>query len=83
MHIWQLQEAKAKLSELDKFAESEGPQSITVHGQPVAVVISQATFEKLTGTSHSLIEFMQNSPLYGLDEIEFQRDQSLTREALL
>ena len=83
MHIWQLQEAKAKLSELVKFAESEGPQSITVHGQPVAVVISQATFEKLTGTSYSLIEFMQDSPLYGLDEIEFKRDQSLTRETLL
>jgi prevent-host-death family protein len=43
MHVWQMQEAKARLSELVKLAESEGPQDITVHGKSVAVVVSRAT----------------------------------------
>ena len=40
MSSWQLQEAKARLSELVKSAEHEGPQEITVHGRPAAVVLS-------------------------------------------
>lgn len=32
MHAWQMQEAKARLSEVVKCAESEGPQNITLHG---------------------------------------------------
>lgn len=38
---WPLQEAKAKFSELVRLAQSEGPQTVTVHGQP-AVVVSAA-----------------------------------------
>ena len=41
MHAWQMQEAKARLSEVVKCAEREGPQNITVHGQSVAVVVSR------------------------------------------
>ena len=40
MRTWQLQDAKAHLSELVKKAEKEGPQGITVHGHATAVVIS-------------------------------------------
>lgn len=80
MHTWQMQEAKARLSEVVKLAESEGPQNITLHGQSVAVVVSRSTFERLSGNEHSFIEFMRQSPLYGLEEIEFERDKSLTRE---
>ncbi len=36
--IWPLQEAKNRLSELIQRAETEGPQTITRHGTPVAVV---------------------------------------------
>jgi hypothetical protein len=32
MKAWQMQEAKARLSEVVKSAESEGPQNITLHG---------------------------------------------------
>ncbi|MDR3360262.1 MAG: type II toxin-antitoxin system prevent-host-death family antitoxin, partial [Bifidobacteriaceae bacterium] len=38
---WQLQEAKSKLSQLVREAEN-GPQTITHHGRPSAVVISIA-----------------------------------------
>lgn len=83
MHTWQMQEAKAHLSELVKLAESEGPQDITLHGRTVAVVLSRTAFERLSGNDKSLVTFMRQSPLYGLDELEFERDPSLTREVAL
>jgi prevent-host-death family protein len=83
MHSWQMQEAKARLSELVKLSESEGPQAITLHGRAVAVVLSRSAFEQLSGSGKSLLELMQSSPLYGLAEIEFERDRSDTREVAL
>lgn len=83
MRTWQMQEAKARLSELMKLAESEGPQDITLHGRSVAVVLSRSTFENLSGSKQSLVEFMRQSPLYGLEDVEFVRDPSTTREVEL
>jgi prevent-host-death family protein len=80
MHTWQMQEAKARMSELVKRAQTQ-PQDITLHGKSVAVVISRETFDRLSHTQSSLVDFMRRSPLYGADEVEFERDQSLTREA--
>ncbi len=80
MHSWQIQEAKAKLSEVIKCAESEGPQGITLHGQPVAVVMTRSLYDQLTGNERSFVEFMQQSPLLGLEDISLERDHSLTRE---
>jgi antitoxin Phd len=79
--VWQLQEAKAQLSELVKAAARDGPQAITVRGEPAAVVLSRADYEKLRGQrkTQNLPDFLLNSPLAGLD-IDFERDQSLTRE---
>jgi prevent-host-death family protein len=83
MHSWQMQEAKARLSELVKRAESEGPQDITLHGKSVAVVLSRTAFESLSCSKQSLVEFMRKSPLYGLDDIEFERDRGTTRPVAL
>ncbi len=80
MRHWQIQEAKARLSELIKDAEHEGPQEITLHGRPVAVVLSREDYERLTGTGESLATFMRRSPLHGLEELELERDRSPTRE---
>lgn len=80
MHSWQIQEAKAKLSEVIKCAESEGPQGITLHGQPVAVVMTRVLFDQLTGNEHSFVDFMRQSPLYGVEDISLERDHSLNRE---
>ena len=80
MRTWQMQEAKARMSELVKRAQTQ-PQDITLHGKSVAVVISRETFDRLSHTQSSLVDFMRRSPLYGADEVEFERDQSLTREA--
>lgn len=80
MQAWQMQEAKARLSEVVKGAEREGPQEITLHGKPVAVVLSHADYDRLTGMRESLVDFMRRSPLYDEENLEFTRDQSLTRE---
>jgi len=81
MQTWQMQDAKARLSEVVKLAETEGPQDITLHGRSVAVVMSRAAFERLSGQHASVVDFMQASPLAGLDDaLVFKRDTSLTRE---
>ena len=77
MKSWQFQQAKARFSELVKSAQYEGPQEITQHGKPVAVVLSQESFDRLSHAGESLVEFMQRSPLYGDEEIEFERNKGL------
>ena len=84
MQTWQMQEAKARLSELVKRAELDGPQDITLYGRSVAVVVSRAAFELMSGQAASLVDFMQASPLAGLDDaLVFERDTSLTRDVAL
>lgn len=68
------------MSELVRQAEHAGPQVITWHGRDVAVVLSKAEYERLTGSGQSLVAFMRNSPLFGADVIEFTRDASLPRD---
>jgi prevent-host-death family protein len=80
MGTWQMQEAKARLSEVVKMAQSEGPQKITMHGQSVAVVISQSMYQRLTNNQLTLTEFLTNSPFFGMEELILEREQSLTRE---
>lgn len=76
MRAWKLHQARARLSELVKLAESEGPQGITVRGRSVAIVVSRATFERLSGGGQSLVEFLRQSPLYGCEELDFERERS-------
>lgn len=83
MRSWQIQEAKAHLSELVRDTEQSGPQSITWHGREVAVVLSRTDYERLTGADRSLVEFMQRSPLFGAEDIDLSRDTSATREVPL
>ena len=79
---WQMQEAKAKLSELIQKACKEGPQEISVRGKIKAVMISREQYKYLTSPKSSFIKFLQNSPLFGLD-IPMERDKSLCREIKL
>jgi len=61
MQKWQLQEAKAKLSELVK-QTTLAPQSITLRGEPVAVVISIAKYKQLTKPKKSLFDMFRSAP---------------------
>lgn len=80
MQTWQIQEAKARLSAVLRGAEMDGPQEITNHGRSVAVLLSRADYDRLTGTRQSLVDFMRCSPLYGEEDLVIERDRSLTRE---
>jgi prevent-host-death family protein len=78
MHVWQLQEAKAKLTQLINDTKNS-PQIISRHGVNEAIVINIEKYHELCGEKESIVSFFRKSPLYGLD-IEFERDKSLPRE---
>ncbi|MCD6025593.1 MAG: prevent-host-death family protein [Solimicrobium sp.] len=76
---WPLQDAKAHLSELVKKAQKQGPQFISVRGDPAVVVISQNEYKFLTTPLISLIDFFRQSPLVGLN-LDLSRDKSPNRD---
>jgi len=75
-----MQTAKARFSEVVKGAKSDGPQDITLHGKSVAVVLSRELYDRLSGNSQSLVQFMQASPLHAMDDLVLERDKSAARE---
>lgn len=62
---WQLQEAKARLSEVVRRAAACGPQHVTVNGEERAVVLSAEDYVRLRGqpTGRALVDLMAESPL--------------------
>ena len=80
MQAWQLQEAKARLSEVIQKAINEGPQDISLRGRPAAVVISHADYAMLNRPKPSFTAFLSESPLHGV-EFGPEQDTSLTHEA--
>ena len=81
MESWQMQEAKARFSELVKKA-ARTPQLITTRGKPAVVIISQKEYLRLKKPKLSFWEFMQASP-FDDDEFEIDRDRSAPREIVL
>jgi len=77
--VWQLQEAKNKLSEVVDQAMHHGPQVITRRGVQEAVVVSFAEYAKLRHGTTKLSEFLRRPPLAGLS---LERDRSPAREAV-
>jgi antitoxin Phd len=75
--IWQLAEAKNKLSEVVTLALTEGPQRIKRRDQTV-VVISQDEYESLKGNRPSLVQFILDGP--DLSDLDLERDRSPIRE---
>lgn len=78
-YCWPLQDAKAQLSELVKKALKQGPQHISVRGEPAVVVISEEEYKSLTTPAISIVDFFRKSPLVGL-HLDFSRDKSLNRD---
>jgi len=81
-HAWQLQEAKNKFSNLVERAQKEGPQVVTKHGKEAVVVLSADDFRKLTRPKTNLRQFLQKSPLAGI-ELDISRDKSAPRDVSL
>jgi antitoxin Phd len=63
MGSWQLQEAKAKLSEVIDTAEKLGPQIITRRGVETAVVVPIEEWKRMQpGAKRTLLEILQSGP---------------------
>lgn len=78
-NIWQLQKAKNKFSELVEKARHEGPQFVTKHGKESVVVLSVEDYHQIVQPQSNLYDFIQNSPLHGID-LGIERDKSAARE---
>ncbi len=70
---WQLQDAKARLSELVERALTSGPQSITRRGKESVVVVAAEEYRRLRQPQGSLLDFLRSAPMVELD-IERSRD---------
>ena len=82
MRQWQVQEAKARLSELLEAATNRGPQEITYHGRSAAVVMSRAQYDQMTSSQESLASFMGRSPLAGLEDLDLSRSRVRSRRSV-
>lgn len=76
MRTWKIQEAQDDFFLLVKNAE-EAPQEIIHQGLSVAVLLSRADYDELTGTSQSLVDFMRRHFLNELSTLAADRDVSL------
>lgn len=76
---WKLQEAKNHFSEVVEQAMKTGPQEVTRRGEKAVVIISYAMYEELTKPKENLVEFFQNSPLFGV-ELDLEREHDYPRE---
>ena len=73
--VWQLQEAKNKLSEVVDKSITDGPQTITRRGVDAAVVLSVEEYKKLLRPKSNLKETLLRSNFVDLD---LERDRSVT-----
>ena len=53
---WPLQDAKARFSELVRRARQQGPQHVSVRGEPAVVVVSEEEFARLTSRAPSIVD---------------------------
>ena len=76
MATWQLQQAKAQLSEVVEQAQTQGPQFITRHGTQRAVVLSTREYEELSGKRKSFLDHLLSFPkVEGFAEL-IERDRT-------
>jgi len=78
--IWQLQRAKAELSRLIDTSTKKGPQTVTRHGRPAAVVLSAADYQRLTRRRGDFKEFLRRAPLY---QLKLKRSRDTGRRVTL
>ena len=70
---WQIQEAKARSSEMVERTLKEGPQTITRHGKPMAIVIPADQYRRLRAGGKTLKALLGAAPLHGV-EVTRSRD---------
>jgi antitoxin Phd len=64
---WQIQEAKARFSEMVERTLREGPQTVTRHGKPVAVLVRADQFQRLRTGGKTFKALLASAPLADLE----------------
>jgi prevent-host-death family protein len=77
--IWQLREAKNRLSEVVEEAQRNGPQVINRRGKETAIVLSYADYRRLLLNQKTLSEFFRESPLADVP-MDLARDRGAARD---
>lgn len=78
MVTWKMESAKARLSEVVRQAQVQGPQRITIRGEAAAVVLSPDDYAQLTqdGNANWVDRFRENFT----GEIDLVRDDDTGRD---
>ena len=77
---WQLQEAKARFSEVVERALEGAPQLVTKRGENAVVVISHSEYQRLAQSQKSVLEALSGAPRA---ELVVHRDRSPVRATRL
>ena len=80
MKTWPLQEAKNQFSQLVELVQTAGPQTVTRHGEPVAVVVSADDYKRMARPKETVLEFFR--PLHG-SGVRLERRRDLPRKLKL
>lgn len=83
--VWQLQEAKARFSEVFRLARERGPQCVTKHGREAIILLPAEEYARLVRSEApkgGLAEFFAASPLRG-SGIDLDRPPDFGREIKL
>lgn len=80
--VWQLQEAKNKLSEVVEEALTHGPQVITRRGVEAVIVLSYGDYRAMLLKRKTLSAFFRESPLAG-ENLDLTRDRSGPRDEVV
>lgn len=82
---WHLQDAKNNFSKLVQRAQKEGPQTVTVRGEPAVVVLSTKEYEKLAGRRKTIVDYLLSGPAWDEEfaaEVE-RRPNTMVRDVEL
>ena len=80
---WTVAAAKAHFSAVLERARGCGPQLITRHGRPAAVVVAPEEWARKTRRSGNLADFFAASPLREAPDLDVERSRELPSDASL
>ena len=81
MAKWQVQDAKARLTEVIERARTEGPQTITRHGKERAMVLSIEDYRLLAGHKPDFKAYLLGGPK--VDDFSIERERDTGRDVEL
>jgi len=77
---WQLQDAKARFSELVRRAQTEGPQHVTVRGREAVVVIAASELQRLLPAASDAVPFVAFMESLSVEGLDLTRDADTGRD---